>query len=249
MVAEDVSAMRALIPVRATPANRPSLNVLFDIVRRLVKWPRAGRLVGAEAVLSPPGRLECGPAVCRRRDEQPREESAMKIVVLDGRPMGEERAAWAGLDRLGEVEVHEYSSPEEIRSRAEGAAVLVTNKAPISAEVIDGSPDLRFITLTATGYDCVDIAAARRRGIPVSNVPDIRHGFGGAVRVRAAAGALPSRRPARRGRPGRRVDQSARFLDPEDAADRAGRQDDGDRRLRPDRPARGRAGPGVRHAT
>ena len=50
--------------------------------------------------------------------------------------------------------------------------MLVTNKAPIRAELIDGSPGLRFITLTATGFDCVDIAAARRRGIPVSNVPE-----------------------------------------------------------------------------
>jgi glycerate dehydrogenase len=96
----------------------------------------------------------------------------MKIVVLDGRPMGEEREAWAGLDRLGEVAIYDYSTPEEIRSRASGAAVLVTNKAPIGAELIDDSSDLRFITLTATGFDCVDIAAARRRGIPVSNVPE-----------------------------------------------------------------------------
>jgi glycerate dehydrogenase len=95
----------------------------------------------------------------------------MKIVILDGRPMGEERSVWSGLDRLGEVEVYAYSTREEIRVRAAGAAVLVVNKAPISEDVIDGSPDLRFITLTATGFDCVDIAAARRRGIPVSNVP------------------------------------------------------------------------------
>ncbi len=95
----------------------------------------------------------------------------MKIVVLDGRPMGEERSAWAGLDRLGDVEVYAYSSREEIPARAAGAAVLVVNKSPIGAAVIDGLPDLRFITMTATGFDCVDVAAARRRGIPVSNVP------------------------------------------------------------------------------
>jgi glycerate dehydrogenase len=95
-----------------------------------------------------------------------------KIVVLDGRPLSAERGAWAGLDRLGEVEVHEYTAPEDVGERAAGAAVLVTNKAPIRADVIERSPDLRFITLTATGYDCVDVAAARRRGIPVSNVPE-----------------------------------------------------------------------------
>jgi glycerate dehydrogenase len=95
----------------------------------------------------------------------------MKIVVLDGRPMGAERSTWTGLDRLGDVEVYEHSSREEVPARATGATVLITNKAPIGSDVIDGSPDLRFITLTATGFDCVDITAARRRNIPVSNVP------------------------------------------------------------------------------
>jgi glycerate dehydrogenase len=95
----------------------------------------------------------------------------MKIVVLDGRPMGAGRSPWTGLERLGDVEVYEYSSREEIPVRAAGADVLVVNKAPIDADLIDGSPALRFITLTATGFDCVDIAATRRRGIPVSNVP------------------------------------------------------------------------------
>ena len=95
----------------------------------------------------------------------------MKIVVTDGRPMGAERAVWTGLDQLGEVEVYEYSAPEEVPARAAGATVLVVNKTPISAELIDGLPELRFITMTATGFDCVNIAAARRRGIPVANVP------------------------------------------------------------------------------
>jgi glycerate dehydrogenase len=95
----------------------------------------------------------------------------MKIVVLDGRPLAEDRAAWTGLDKLGGVEFHLYSSADEVANRAGGAGVLVTNKAPISGKLIDELPDLRFITMTATGFDCVDVAAARRRGIPVSNVP------------------------------------------------------------------------------
>ena len=61
--------------------------------------------------------------------------------------------------------------PRKCRSRAAGAEILITNKAPIRAELINESPALRFIAVTATGFDCVDIAAARRRGIPVSNVP------------------------------------------------------------------------------
>jgi glycerate dehydrogenase len=95
----------------------------------------------------------------------------MKIVVLDGRPMSSDRAAWSGLERLGELVLYEASSAEEVEPRSKGAEILVTNKAPIRAPLIDESPALRFITLTATGFDCVDIAAARARGIPVSNVP------------------------------------------------------------------------------
>ena len=96
----------------------------------------------------------------------------MKIVVLDGRPLAPERSAWAGLDRLGELELYDYSTAEEIPGRAAGAAILVTNKSPIGQELIAGLPDLRFITVIATGFDCVDLAGARRRGIPVSNVPE-----------------------------------------------------------------------------
>jgi glycerate dehydrogenase len=96
----------------------------------------------------------------------------MKIVVLDARPLAPEREAWAELERLGEVEVYDFSTPEQVQSRAAGAAVLITNKAPIRADLIAASPELRFIAVTATGFDCVDIAAARRRSIPVANVPE-----------------------------------------------------------------------------
>jgi glycerate dehydrogenase len=95
----------------------------------------------------------------------------MKIVVLDGRPLAPERESWDALARLGELEVYEFTSPEEVPDRARGAAVLVTNKAPIRAPLIDASPELKYVTLMATGFDCVDIAAARKKGISVSNVP------------------------------------------------------------------------------
>lgn len=96
----------------------------------------------------------------------------MKIVVLDGRPLAAGREEWSGLGALGTLTVHEYTPPEEVVARASGAGVLAINKTPLRADVIDALPDLRFITLMATGYDCVDVAAARRRGIPVSNVPE-----------------------------------------------------------------------------
>jgi glycerate dehydrogenase len=96
----------------------------------------------------------------------------VKIVILDGRTLAPEREAWAGLDRFGEVQVYDVSLGDEILQRAMGANILITNKAPIGADLIHNSPELRFITVTATGFDCVDLEAARSRGVPVSNVPE-----------------------------------------------------------------------------
>ncbi len=96
----------------------------------------------------------------------------MKIVVLDGRPMGVGRAPWAGLERFGEVEVYDHTPRDQVAARAAGATVLITNKAPIRADVLGVLPAVRFIALTATGYDCVDVEAARRLGILVANVPE-----------------------------------------------------------------------------
>ncbi len=107
----------------------------------------------------------------RERTESCAGEDTVKIVVLDGRPLATDRAAWAGLERLGELVLHDYSTAEEIPIRAAGATILVINKSRIDAELIERLPDLRFVTVTATGFDCVDLAAARQRGIPVSNVP------------------------------------------------------------------------------
>jgi glycerate dehydrogenase len=100
------------------------------------------------------------------------DRSIVKIVVLDGRTLDPDRQAWAGLCQFGELVLHDFSTAEEIPDRAAGAAVLVTNKSPIREDLIATLPSLRFITITATGFDCVDLDAARRRGIPVSNVPE-----------------------------------------------------------------------------
>jgi glycerate dehydrogenase len=96
----------------------------------------------------------------------------VKIVILDGRTLAPERGSWADLDRFGDVELYDVSLGGEIASRARGATILIINKAPIGADLIDKLPELRFITVTATGFDCVDLPAARSRGVPVSNVPE-----------------------------------------------------------------------------
>jgi glycerate dehydrogenase len=105
-------------------------------------------------------------------EDQAMTASAVKIVVLDGRTLAADGNSWAALSPLGALAMHDRSSADEILARSRDATVLITNKAPVSASVIDHSPRLRFIAVSATGYDCVDVAAARRRGIAVSNVPE-----------------------------------------------------------------------------
>jgi glycerate dehydrogenase len=96
----------------------------------------------------------------------------MKLVVLDGHTLAADGNSWEALRQFGEIEVHDRSSPEEVPDRSLAATVLITNKALITRAVIEQAPDLRFIAVTATGFDCVDVRAARRRGIPVANVPE-----------------------------------------------------------------------------
>lgn len=95
----------------------------------------------------------------------------MKIVVLDGYTLNPGDNPWTGLETLGEVAVFDRTAAEDVLARAEGADVLVTNKVRLGAEIIAALPSLKFIAVTATGHDVVDGAAARARGISVSNVP------------------------------------------------------------------------------
>jgi glycerate dehydrogenase len=94
-----------------------------------------------------------------------------RIVVLDGYTVNPGDNSWDRLKQFGTLEIYDRTAPEEFHSRAAGAEILITNKFRISAEDIEQLPALKFIAVTATGYDIVDVAAARRRGIPVSNVP------------------------------------------------------------------------------
>ncbi|MBV8233442.1 MAG: D-2-hydroxyacid dehydrogenase [Planctomycetaceae bacterium] len=95
----------------------------------------------------------------------------MKIVVLDARPLTEDASAWAPLNAVGEVEVYDHSSDEEIQARTRGAGVLITMRAPVTVRVIEQARALRLIAVSFTGYDGVDVEAARRRCVAVANVP------------------------------------------------------------------------------
>ena len=97
----------------------------------------------------------------------------MKIVILDGYTENPGDLSWDGLRAFGEVTVYDrtpYETAEIIR-RIGDAEIVITNKTPLCREVLDACPAIRFIAVLATGYNVVDVKAAREKGIPVSNVP------------------------------------------------------------------------------
>ena len=95
----------------------------------------------------------------------------MKILFLDGRVVNPGDLSWNALLELGELEVFERTPEDEIVSRARDTEVLLTTRAPVSAATITKLQRLRYIGVVFTGYDQVDLKAARARGIPVTNVP------------------------------------------------------------------------------
>ena len=95
----------------------------------------------------------------------------MKIVVLDGYAANPGDLSWDGMKALGECVIYERTSPEQVLERAAGAEVVLTNKVVITAEHIAALPDLKYIGVLATGYNIVDVEAARNRGIVVTNIP------------------------------------------------------------------------------
>jgi len=95
----------------------------------------------------------------------------MRLVVLDGFTMNPGDLDWRSLEALGELTVYERTSAAQILERSADAEILLTNKTPLAREALSALPALRFIAVLATGYNVVDLAAAKERGIPVSNAP------------------------------------------------------------------------------
>ena len=95
----------------------------------------------------------------------------MKIVVLDGHVENPGDLSWEGFAALGELTVYEHPAEEETVQRIGDAELVITNKTSITREVIEACPSIRYIGVLATGYNVVDIDAAREKGIPVCNVP------------------------------------------------------------------------------
>jgi glycerate dehydrogenase len=94
-----------------------------------------------------------------------------RIVVLDGHTLNPGDLSWDPLAALGDCTVHPRTSAADVVVRSRDADILLTNKTPLTAETIAQCPKLRCIGVLATGYNVVDLAAARARDIPVTNVP------------------------------------------------------------------------------
>ena len=95
----------------------------------------------------------------------------MKIIVLDGFTLNPGDLSWNELKSLGECEIHDRSSAPDVVRRAADAEIILTNKTVLNREQIFLLPKLKYIGVLATGYNIVDVAAARDRNIPVTNVP------------------------------------------------------------------------------
>jgi len=100
----------------------------------------------------------------------------VKIVILDGYTENPGDISWDPIASQGDMTVYDRTSydPTDVSltiERAKDADVLYTNKTPINKEVLDALPNLKFIGVLATGYNVVDIAYAKEKGVPVANIP------------------------------------------------------------------------------
>lgn len=95
----------------------------------------------------------------------------MKVVVLDSYTLNPGDLSWDGLKLFGECTIHDRTPPEQAVERALQAEIILTNKVVLDRAVLMQLPKLRYVGVTATGYNIVDVTAARERNIIVTNVP------------------------------------------------------------------------------
>ncbi|NLZ53973.1 MAG: D-2-hydroxyacid dehydrogenase, partial [Thermoanaerobacteraceae bacterium] len=100
----------------------------------------------------------------------------MKIVVLDGYTLNPGDLTWDGLEALGDLTVYDRtvfdrSNDDLIIERIGDAEIVFTNKTPLPREVLRKAPNVKYIGVLATGYNVVDIEAAKEFGITVTNIP------------------------------------------------------------------------------
>ena len=95
----------------------------------------------------------------------------MRIVVLDSFTLNPGDLSWKSLEELGECAIYDRTAPEDTVQRADDAEIVLTNKTVLSSNIIERLAKLQYIGVLATGHNIVDAEAARKRGIPVTNVP------------------------------------------------------------------------------
>ena len=95
----------------------------------------------------------------------------MNIVILDGYTTNPGDVSWDELAQRGQLTCYDYNDPGELVSRAADAEILINNKCVFTREVLQQLPKLKYIGLLSTGFNTIDIDAARELGIVVSNVP------------------------------------------------------------------------------
>lgn len=95
----------------------------------------------------------------------------MNIVVLDGYTLNPGDITWEGMEKLGCLTVYDRTPTDKIVERIGNAEVVFTNKTPISKETFEACPNIKFVGVLATGYNVVDVVAAKEKGISVTNIP------------------------------------------------------------------------------
>ncbi len=96
---------------------------------------------------------------------------AVRIVVLDGYTNNPGDLSWEKLEALGDAVVHPRTAKTDVVEQSRGATAMLVNKVPINDEMMGQLPDLRYIGVMATGYNMIDVEAAKRRNIVVTNIP------------------------------------------------------------------------------
>ncbi len=93
------------------------------------------------------------------------------IVILDGYTLNPGDLSWKGFEAFGDVTIYDRTEQQQILSRIGAADIVITNKTPLDADTIAKAPNLKYIGVLATGYNVVNIDAARKRGVVVTNIP------------------------------------------------------------------------------
>lgn len=96
----------------------------------------------------------------------------MKIVILDSYTTNPGDVIWEPIISLGDCQIYHRTLPDQVYERSKDAKILITNKVVLDKEMIDRLTSLQYIGVIATGYNVVDLKAARKRGIPITNIPN-----------------------------------------------------------------------------